>query len=56
MVLDELYDFPWFDLPVKHQKMIVHLIHRRQNAGVITMGPFRALNLETSADVSNCLV
>lgn len=50
-LLENLYNFHWYKLPTKYQKMIGQVIHRRQNAGVITMGPFRQLNYETSADV-----
>lgn len=39
-------------LPAKDQKMFVHLIHRRQHSGVITMGPFKTLNYEALAAVS----
>lgn len=38
-------------MPSKQQKHIVHLIHCRQQALIIRMGPFQAINYETATDV-----
>lgn len=48
-MLEKFYDFSWYKIPAKYQKSIAHLIHRRQHAGVIKMGPFDVLNYETSS-------
>lgn len=51
MMLEKLQEFKWYKLPPQYQRTMVHAIHRRQNAGVIQMGPFRALSYETASDV-----
>lgn len=46
-----LYDFDWYNLPIKYQKDIRFLISRKQHGNKITVGPFGNINRELFKDV-----
>lgn len=52
LLLEKTYTFHWYKMPAKYQLLIRQVICSRQNARVIKMGPFKALNYETSTFVS----
>lgn len=51
MLLRKLYEFKWYEIPPKYQKMVGAAIYSHRFSGVIRMGPFDALNYETSSNV-----
>lgn len=46
-----LYNFDWYNLPIKHQKDIWLLINRKQHGNTITVGPLGNINRELFKDV-----
>lgn len=50
-LLEKIYAFEWYRMSSKQQKLIGAMIHSRQNAPVIRMGPLAVLNYETATDV-----
>lgn len=47
-----LYDTKWYTLSIEQQKIVMHLINRKQNGTALTMGPFAQLNMGTVSIVS----
>lgn len=46
------YESNWYNLPIKHQKDMMHMINRKQNGTKITVGPFGVINRELTTAVS----
>lgn len=52
-LLAEIYDTPWYLMSTSSQKQVCAALHRLQNAGVLTIGPFAQLDFETAAMVND---
>lgn len=46
-----IYDSNWYNLPVKYQKDIGHLISQKQNGVKLTVGPFADINRQLTTVV-----
>ena len=47
-----LYDIKWHHLPLDLQKVMISLIHRKQNNVKLTVGPFGSVNRDLFKIVS----
>lgn len=47
---------PFYILPLKYQKELIHLMHRMQNGVVIRIGPLAELDYEMASTVSELLM
>lgn len=43
---DVLYNTQWYNLPLKYQLDIMHMINRKQNGVTINIGPFGSIDRE----------
>lgn len=46
-----MYEIPWYLLPAKQQKEIIHVLRGIQNGCKLSIGPFAELNFETASNV-----
>lgn len=45
-MVDIIYDSNWYVLPIEQQRLLVHLINRKQNGVSLNVGPFSTINNE----------